>query len=186
MLLYLIPLLTAITGWFTNKLAIYLFFRSFSRKQQVIAQQAGAFVATQLVSFNDLRGQLAAPEKIKSMIPIVEAHMDNFLRVKLPEAMPVFKMLVGDSTIQQVKQVLMTEVDKMLPEIIDQYLHQIEKELDVQQLVSSRIMAVTAGEFTARVRESLSREIRLAEAGGAAFGLLIGLVQLMIALHHQN
>jgi uncharacterized membrane protein YheB (UPF0754 family) len=186
MSLYFIPFLTALTGWFTNKLTISLLLNIFSKKQQRFADETANFVATQLFSFDDIRQQLAEPEKIKSMIPVVEAHMDTFLREKLPEAMPVFKMFIGDSTIQQVKKVLVTELDNMFPEIIDQYLQQTAKELDVRQLVSSKIMSISATQLKTQIRTSLRRELRIAEVGGAVLGLLIGLVQLAIALHHSN
>lgn len=186
MSLYLIPFLTALTGWFTNKIAITLLFKAFSGRQQKFADQIGTFVAGQLFSFDDIRHQLTEPEKIKSMIPVVEVHMDTFLREKLPEAMPVFKMFIGDSTIQQVKAVLVAELDKMFPEIIDQYLQHTAKELDIRQLVSRKIMSVSASQLQTQIKTSLRRELRMAELAGAIFGFLIGLLQLLIALHHSN
>lgn len=186
MLLYLIPFLAALTGWLTNKITILFLLRSFSGRQQQLAVQTGEFVATQLFSFDDIRHKLADPEKIKSMIPVVEAHMDTFLREKLPEAMPVFKMFIGDSTIQQVKKVLVTELDNMFPQIIDQYLQQAQKELDVRAIVSRKITELSTGQIKTLLKISVGRELRLAELGGAAFGFLIGLLQLWIALHHNN
>jgi uncharacterized membrane protein YheB (UPF0754 family) len=112
--------------------------------------------------------------------------MDTFLREKLPEAMPVFKMFIGDSTIQQVKKVLVTELDNMFPEIIDQYLRNMQKELDVRAIVSRKIKELSASQVKTLVTVSLARELRLAELGGAVFGFLIGLLQLWLALHHNN
>lgn len=185
MSLYFIPFLAALIGWLTNKITIFLLLRSFSGRQQQLADQTGEFVATQLFSFDDIRHQLADPDKIKSMIPVVEAHMDTFLREKLPEAMPVFKMFIGDSTIQQVKKVLVTELDNMFPEIIDQYLLNTQKELDVRAIVSRKIKELSASQVKTLVTVSLGRELRLAELGGAVFGFLIGLLQLWLALPPQ-
>ncbi|UPK68312.1 DUF445 domain-containing protein [Chitinophaga filiformis] len=186
MSLYIIPFLGALTGWLTNKITILFALRSLSRRQQQLADQTGEFVATKLFSFDEVRQQLADPEKIKSMIPVVEVHMDTFLREKLPEAMPVFKMFIGDSTIQQVKTVLVAELDNMFPEIIDQYLRQTEKELDVRAIVSRKISALSVDQLKKLITVSLRRELRLAEMGGAAIGFFIGLLQLWIALHHNN
>jgi uncharacterized membrane protein YheB (UPF0754 family) len=186
MSVYFIPLLTALAGWFTNKITISLLLNIFSKKQQQFADQVADFVSKQLFSFEDIRRQLAEPEKIKSMIPVVEVHMDTFLREKLPEAMPVFKMFIGDSTIQQVKKVLVAELDNMFPEIIDQYLQHTAKELDIRQLISRKIMGISGEQLKAQIKGSLKKELRLAELAGALFGLVIGLLQLMIALHHSN
>jgi hypothetical protein len=97
MSLYFIPLIAAFIGWFANWLTIKLLFRS-----------------------NLLK------DSSKSMLPVVETHMDIFLKEKLPEAMPVFKMFIGESTTSQVKGVFMKEVDTMLPEMINQYLGKLK------------------------------------------------------------
>jgi uncharacterized membrane protein YheB (UPF0754 family) len=186
MSLYFIPFLTALAGWLTNKITITLLLNSFPKRQQQLADLTAEFVATRLFSFADIRSKLTDPEKIKSMIPVVEAHMDTFLREKLPEAMPVFKMFIGDSTIQQVKKVLVTELDNMFPEIIGQYLQRTQDEMDIRSLVSRKIMSLPAADLKKQIQRSLRRELRLAGYGGALFGLLIGLVQLAIALHHNN
>ncbi|MCF6406983.1 hypothetical protein L3C95_29055 [Chitinophaga filiformis] len=186
MSIYIIPFFAALIGWLTNKITIFFLLRSFSGRQQQLADQTGEFVATQLFSFDDVRQQLADPEKIKSMIPVVEAHMDTFLREKLPEAMPVFKMFIGDSTIQQVKKVLVAELDNMFPEIIDQYLQRTQKELDVRAIVSRKISTISAGQLKNLITVSLRRELRLAGIAGAAIGFFLGLLQLWIALHHNN
>jgi len=186
MSLYTIPFLAALIGWLTNKITISLLLNSISRYKQELAENIADFVTKELFSFEDISQRLTDPEKIKAIIPVVEVHMDTWLRVKLPEAMPVFKMFIGDSTIQQVKAVLVTELDKMFPELIGQYLQNMEKELDIHTLVRDKIAAISTGTIQSQIRRSLGRELRIAEAGGAVFGLLIGLLQLMIALHHNN
>jgi uncharacterized membrane protein YheB (UPF0754 family) len=185
MTLYFIPFLAALVGWLTNSITIQLLLRSFAKRQQQLAGQIGKLVAAQLFSFDDIREQLVDPEKIKSIIPVVEIHMDTFLREKLPEAMPVFKMFIGDSTIQQVKQVLVTELDNMFPQIIDQYLRHTQKDLDIESIVSRKIAGLSADKLKSALSASIGKELRLAELGGAIFGFVIGLLQLWIALHHN-
>jgi uncharacterized membrane protein YheB (UPF0754 family) len=95
MTIYLIPFVAAFTGWFANWLVIKLLLMP-KRRKQLISKMANA--------------------------QTLEKYMDQFLRVKLPEAMPVFKMFIGDSTIEQVKGVFMKEADHMLPEMIEEFL----------------------------------------------------------------
>jgi uncharacterized membrane protein YheB (UPF0754 family) len=99
--------------------------------------------------------------------------------------MPVFKMFIGDSTIQQVKQVLVTELDNMFPQIIDQYLRHTQKDLDIESIVSRKIAGLSADKLKSALSASIGKELRLAELGGAIFGFVIGLLQLWIALHHN-
>lgn len=173
MSLYLIPFLAAFTGWLTNRITIQIIFRMLAGKQQQLANELGRLAALEST-------QLSSPEKIRNMIPVVEVHMDTFLREKLPEAMPVFKMFIGDSTIQQVKKVLVAELDNMFPEIIDQYI----KELDISGIVSRKIASVSIITLKKQIYATYGRQLRLAELAGAMLGLLIGMVQFFVALQH--
>ena len=176
MSLYLIPFLAIFLGWLTNKITIHLLFRTLAGKQQQLANQLGKLAAEQF----DLSTQLTSEEKIKSMIPLVEAQMDIFLREKLPEAMPVFKMFIGDSTIQQVKKVLVAELDKIFPELISQYLH----DLDLSPIISQKIAAVSIPTLKKHIYSTYGRQLRLMELAAAGLGLLTGLLQFFLALQH--
>ena len=53
------------------------------------------------------------------ILPLADTHVDDFLRNKLPKAMPVMSMLVGDKTIAQLKAVFMDELRTLLPEFAE-------------------------------------------------------------------
>ena len=108
MTIYLIPFIAAFTGWFANWLVIKLMLIPKRRKQLI--------------------SKLTSEENIQTIKPVIEKYMDKFLREKLPEAMPVFKMFIGDSTINQVKGVFMNEADHLLPEMIEEFLNNTKVE----------------------------------------------------------
>ena len=85
--------------------------------------------------------------------------------------MPVFKMFIGDSTTNQVKAVLMTELDHMLPLIIDQYLQ--NKEFDFEKLIDQKLDAKLLETY-------INKELRPIQLAGAIIGLIIGLAELFI------
>jgi hypothetical protein len=58
---------------------------------------------------------LSDPALTRSMLPLAEGHIDDFLRNKLPKAMPVIGMLIGDKTITQFKAVFMEELQALFP-----------------------------------------------------------------------
>ncbi|SEW35708.1 hypothetical protein SAMN05428988_4378 [Chitinophaga sp. YR573] len=142
---YLIPFIAAFIGWFANWLTIKFLFRN---RKQLINEQ--------------IRSKLTSPENIQSILPVVETHMDIFLKEKLPEAMPVFKMFIGESTTQQVKNVLMKELDSMFPVIINQYLQNI----DAESLIPVKLK-------------------KLFPIAGAALGFLLGLLFILLS-HHSS
>jgi uncharacterized membrane protein YheB (UPF0754 family) len=180
MSLYFIPLIAAFIGWSANWLTIKLLFHPqkpilgiqgiFPKRRLQLTKQLAVYLNDQ---FNGIREKLKDPENIKTIIPVVEGYMDNFLREKLPEAMPVFKMFIGDSTINQVKGVLMKELDSMLPVIIDQYL--LNNTFDFQQLITSKISAD-------QLEQHLNKELRIVPLAGAGIGFILGLIELLILL----
>jgi len=58
---------------------------------------------------------LSDPALTQSMLPLAEGHIDDFLRNKLPKAMPVVGMLIGDKTIAQFKAIFMEELQALFP-----------------------------------------------------------------------
>ncbi len=196
MLIYLIPFFTAFAGWFANWIIIKLVFHPrepkhlgfmtlqgiFPKRQRQLGEQLGKLVAEELFSFDDIRQKLTDPEKIKNIIPLVEEHLEEFLRVKLPAAMPVLSMFIGDSTIKQVKDVLVKELDTLFPIMIDQYLQNAQKELDLERMVAEKVANFSSDKLERLLQGVMSRELRLVTAIGGVAGFIIGLIQLLITL----
>ncbi|SEL96371.1 Protein of unknown function [Chitinophaga rupis] len=195
MSIYLIPFISAFIGWFTNWIAIKMLFHPrqpmnlgfmtlqgiFPKRQQQFAQKLGKLVADELLSFEDIREKLTDPEKIKNIIPLVEDHLEHFLRVKLPDAMPVLSMFIGDSTIKQIKDVLVKELDTLFPMMIAQYLDNVKDELDLERIVTDKVAAFSSDKLEQILQGIMSREFRFVEIIGGVLGFLIGLLQLLMA-----
>jgi len=66
-------------------------------------------------------------------MPLVETHVDDFLRIKLPEAMPMISMFVGEKTILQMKTVFINELQLLFPQIMEKYASQLKKDLNPEK-----------------------------------------------------
>src|ERR1044072_154817 len=109
----LLPLISAFIGWFTNWIAIKMLFHPkqpkrilgitfhgiFRKRQQEFAAKLGALVANELLHFDEIAAKIKEPERLKELNPVIEAHLDNFLKVKLQEKMPMISMFVGEKTL---------------------------------------------------------------------------------------
>ncbi|MBO9731995.1 MAG: hypothetical protein J7623_25360 [Chitinophaga sp.] len=182
-MIFLLPLLAAIIGWLLNSLALTLFFRRvFPKRQAQLANSIGSIVGKQLFSFNDIKTKLTDPEKIKKIIPLVEAHLDTFLREKLPKAMPVLSMFIGDSIVNQIKTHLVAELDTLFPLMIGQYLDNVQQELDLEKIVSQKIAGISAQQFETTANNLLKNELQSFKLLGAISGLITGLICVGISL----
>lgn len=196
MIVYLIPFISAFIGWVTNWVAIKMLFHPrqpmnlglftlqgiFPKRQRQFAEKLGKLVADELLSFEDIRQKLTDPEKIKKVIPLLEDHLEHFLRKKLPDAMPVLSMFIGDSTIQQIKGVLLTELDSLFPMMIEQYLQSVKDDLDLEHIVREKVAAFSSDKLEQVLISIMSKEFRFVEIIGGVLGFIIGLIQLLITL----
>src|SRR3712207_2447217 len=121
----IIPVISAFIGWFTNWVAIKMLFHPrepkrilgitvqgiFPKRQQQFAMKLGKLVSSELLSFAEIEEKISDPANTVKIVPVLEDHIDTFLREKLAVAMPMIGMLIGDKTILQVKAVFLKELE---------------------------------------------------------------------------
>ena len=122
--LLLIPLLTAFTGWAVIRLLLKMLFRPLHPKKLFgytwqgilpgqkfsIADKIGKYVATEFSSFDAIEQKIGDPKNFEKVKPLIETHIDDFLRNKLKEQMPMISMFIGDKTINTLKTVFIKQV----------------------------------------------------------------------------
>ena len=127
--LLLIPLLTAATGWLTLQITLLSLFRPFKprkilgfslqgilpAKQHQIALKAGQIAAAEFSSFAAIEQKISDPRNMNKIKPLIETHIDDFLRIKLKDQMPMISMFIGDKTINTLKTVFMNEIEELFP-----------------------------------------------------------------------
>jgi uncharacterized membrane protein YheB (UPF0754 family) len=195
-LLIIIPLLSAFIGWASNWLLIKLLFHPqkpvrlpgftiqgiYPKRQKQLAAQLSALVSKELFSFTELEARITHPDNFKKIMPTVEEHVDDFLRNKLKEAFPMIGMLIGDRTISTLKTIFMNELETLFPVIMKAYMQNLQKELDVEKLISDKIATFTPDKLETILYQTMGKELRLSGLVGAAVGLIMGLVQVGIII----
>lgn len=191
-MIYLLPIIAAFTGWITNKIAIKLLFHPrvpfrfmgmtiqgvFPKRQQQFAEKLGKLVSRELLSFDDIKQKIARPENVHKVMPLVEKHIDHFLQVKLGEKMPIVRAFVGESTLNQMKSILMEELEALFPALMEDYMHQVKTDLDLEQIVTRKIAAFSTDKLETILMQIMSKEFVFIEVIGAVLGFIIGLIQL--------
>ena len=195
-ILFLIPVISAFIGWFTNWIAIKMLFHPkepkkilgitiqgiFQKRQQQFAEKLGKLVSQELLSFADIQQKLVHPDNIQKLMPVVEEHIDQFLRKKLAEEMPVISMFIGENTIQQLKGIFMKELESLFPVIMQRYMGHLQQELDLEKIVTQKVAAFSSDKLEEILQSILSKEFRFVELIGAVLGFIIGLLQVLLTL----
>ena len=192
--LILIPLLSAFTGWIAIKIVVKLVFRPqvpqkimgftwqgiLPAHKQQLAARIGQIAAYEFASFTAIEEKISDPRNMEKIKPLIETHIDDFLRNKLKEQMPMISMFIGDKTINTLKVVFMQEIESLFPQVMQQFAGQLKNDLNIEQMVVSKIAGVSSAQIESLLYKKLAREFRLAAMIGAVIGLLIGVIQLGI------
>jgi uncharacterized membrane protein YheB (UPF0754 family) len=194
--LFFIPLISALIGWVTNRVAIKLIFHPAKQKtflgisfqgilpkrQQQFAIKLGRLASSELLSFNDLERKISNPENVSKILPLLETHIDTFLREKLTAQIPMLGMLIGDKTIAQVKAVFMKELEELFPLLMKQYLVVLQSDLDVEKMVTEKISNLPFNKIEQSFKVAAYTELKSAGIFGAVIGFLIGLFQVFLLI----
>ncbi len=193
-LLIIIPVISAFIGWVTNWVAIKMLFHPrqpkkllgitfqgiFPKRQQQFAEKLGKLVSAEFLSFDDIEQKISSPENLKKIMPMIENHIDDFLRNRLSTEMPVISMFIGDKTIGKLKESFMKEIEILFPQVMKQYAANLKDELDLEQIVITKVAGFSSDKLEEVLLQIMSKEFRFVEIIGAVIGFIIGLVQVII------
>lgn len=196
----IIPVISAFIGWFTNWIAVKMLFHPknpkkffgitlqgiFPKRQQQFAKKLGKLVSEELLSFSDIEEKITNPDNIQKVLPLIEEHIDHFLRVKLKEVMPMISMFIGDKTIRELKTVFIKELGDLFPVIMKNYMNNLKQELDLEKIVIDKVAAFSSDKLESILVQIMSKEFRFIELIGGVLGFTIGLVQVLITFLAGN
>jgi len=192
--LILVPVISAFIGWVTNWVAIKMLFHPrepkkilgvtfqgiFPKRQKQFAAKLGKLVSDEFLSFGDIEEKISNPENLKKIMPMIEGHIDEFLRTRLSDEMPVVSMFTGNTTISKLKGAWRKEIEALFPQVMRQYAGNLKTELDLEHIVIQKVSAFSSDKLEETLYQIMSKEFRFVEIIGAVIGFIIGLVQVLI------
>ena len=198
--LILIPLISAFIGWVTNWIAIKMLFHPrnprkifgitfhgiFPKRQKQFAEKLGRLVSSEFLSFTDIEQKISDPQNLKKVMPLIEAHVDDFLRSKLKSQIPVLSMFIGEKTITSLKEVFMQEIETIFPQVMKQFAGNLKNELDLEEIVIKKVAGFSTDKLEEILYQIMSKEFRFVEIIGAVIGFIIGVVQVIITITVNN
>lgn len=193
-IIILVPLISAFIGWITNWIAIKMLFHPrepkkilgitfqgiFPKRQQQFAEKLGRIISNEFLSFSDIEQKISNPENLKKIMPMIEDHVDHFLRVRLNDEMPVISMFIGDKTIGRMKSAFMKEIEALFPQVMKQYMNNLRSELDLEAIVIKKVTSFSSDKLEEVLYQIMSKEFRFVEVIGAVIGFIIGVLQVFI------
>jgi uncharacterized membrane protein YheB (UPF0754 family) len=194
---YLITLiLSTFTGWVTTWIAVKMLFHPrkpiklpgyilqgiFPKNQRLIAEKLGQVVGKELLSFDEIEQKVTNPENLQKLKPEIEAHIDGFLNNRLKEVFPMLAMFIGEKTISQLKEAFLLELENLFPILMKTYMNKLQHDLDLEKIVTEKVAAFSSEKLEDILLQITKREFKFLEFIGGFFGLLIGIVQVLLAV----
>lgn len=190
LLLIVLPVATALSAWVALRVVVWgVLYPLVPRRVLGITLQ-GALPANMShigegVS-NALLMQLAegsltpGADGLASVEPLISAHLDTFLAVRLKEKMPVISAFIGDKTVGKLKVAMMEEINDLLPQVIDNYTTSLADDAGLKQRIADRIAHMRAAELEGMVAPVLKQAASRATLPVVVIGFLCGVVPAVI------
>lgn len=189
----IIPLIGALIGWVTNVLAIKLIFRPYRplklplvpwsiqglipKRQDEIAANIGRVVETELVSLEEIIGQINNDQRREQVVQWVSTAVKCRVNDRLPGILP---LSVRDLVTGLLDDVVKREVAQMLDNLTDSISAELLEEIKVEHLVEEKLKQFDLKQLETLILSIASTELKHIEVLGAVLGFLIGLAQVGI------
>lgn len=198
-MIWLLPFIAAIIGWFTNFIAVKMLFHPqkpvkflwitwqgvMPKRQKQLALKIGKLVSEELFSSHDLHKNINNPENVVRIIQQIDMKIDNYFNDIFPEKHPYASKLFPKKLQEKIKNEMLLEVEQLAPSIINKQVDYLEDNLDIEEIIKKRVEQLDTSELENLILSLLSNEFRFIEAIGALIGFMIGLVQVGITYASQ-
>jgi len=193
-MIYTLPFIAAVIGWFTNFLAVKMLFHPkekkrilsfeiqgiFPKRKKVLARKLGTLVANELISFDEIKNKLIKEENLDDVMELMDERITDFLEDSLQESSPFLAAFMSEKKKTQLKQVALDEIQEILPEAIESYIDKAQEGLDVEKMVYEKVVAFSSDKLENILFGILQKEFRFIEIVGGVLGFVIGLIQLLL------
>lgn len=187
-----VPLLGGVIGYVTNKIAVKMIFRPIrpvsvlgirvqgliGRRQQELAESIGKVVGDHLVQHEDV---VKSFKKVDFQRLFGDV-LDRGLQPKIAElrSLPLIGGFLTEERIQSIRSGIVQGVLKHKDAILERLEDAVERDLDIQALVTEKVAAFPVERLERLVLDVSARELRAIEVLGAVLGVLIGLLQVLV------
>lgn len=189
---FLLPVLTALTGWIVVLIFWKFLFHPvkplnlmgvpiqgvFPAQKQKQAKQLANLAGEKLFTLSALEEKVTNPELFQQLMPLIDSHLDDFLRNKLGQKMPMISMFIGEKTILQLKETFVAELNELFPVILKNYLQNLQSGFDLTGLIEEKINNLSTADVELYLKQKMRRQLFYAQLLAASIGLVIGLLAL--------
>ena len=190
-----LPVITALIGWITNYIAVKMIFRPrreirilgircvglIPKRKADLAIKIADTIEKELISHRDIREILQSEDFHLQTGRVIRKRIEGFIDEKLA-ANPLLSMFVTPEISGKLTEMLMEELQKEIPGLIDSLFESVEKKIDFRKIIRGKIEGFDLTRLESIVYAIAAKELKAIEVFGGVLGFVVGLVQLAIIL----
>jgi uncharacterized membrane protein YheB (UPF0754 family) len=185
----ILPLIGALHGWVTNKLAIWLLFNPktpisvwgtrwqiqgvLPKRKETIADSLAEVVETDLLSQEDIKKFIKDAELLQQATKMIQERIMERVEGQFPRWMPT---AIRIPALEYISDIISKELNHLIHNLYDD-LERLQQMIPIRQIVHDRLMQLDFVELEQLVRKVAKQELTFIEWLGFYMGLGIGLVQ---------
>lgn len=188
----MLPLVGALIGYATNRLAVHMIFRPIEprtilgvriqgligRRQAELARSIGGVVGDHLVRREDLAGALEAVD----LEALVDKAFHKGLQPKIDELrrLPLVGGFLTDERVADLRRHAVQGVVRNREDLAQALQEGLEKGVDVHAMVEDKVARFPVAKIEELVLKVAARELRSIEVLGGVLGGVVGLIQALV------
>jgi uncharacterized membrane protein YheB (UPF0754 family) len=194
-----IPVVSALIGWLTNRLAVRMIFRPrrpvrvlwfrlvglIPKRKAELARTIGKTVEKELISHHDIHRVVTSGRFQEEILDTIIVQVEDFIYVNLGSS-PLVAMALSGEAAARIKQVVRRELRKVLPGVIEELFEKVESRLDFKEIIRDKIEAFDMSKLESIVYTIAARELKAIEMIGGVLGFIIGLGQVALLVLMQR
>lgn len=191
----LFPIIGALIGWLTNRLAIKMLFYPrrprrvlgftlqglIPRRKEELAIKVGEIVETELLNQHLIRNEL----RKMNLRPHLEHLAMRIIRQRLVpklKQIPLFGGFVNENAIRALHRVVLQALTEETQSLLEKVSADVEQHIAVRHIVETRVRGFDLDQLENIIRDLAHREFRAIEWLGGLIGFLVGIIQAVLLL----
>ena len=193
-MIYILPFISALIGWFTNYLAIKMLFHPreevkvlgislqgvFPKRQKQLALKLGTLVSEELLSMEQITEKIKAHATSDETMDAIGKRIEMTIREKLVHAFPMLSMFLSDDMVEKVTNLFRKELKDFLSQSVDELSTKLENNLDISEVVREKVEGFSSDKVEDLLFNLMKKEFKFIEIAGAVLGFGIGCVQVAL------
>jgi uncharacterized membrane protein YheB (UPF0754 family) len=190
-----LPFITALIGWFTNYLAVKMIFRPrrevriagigiiglIPKRKHDLAVKIADTIEKELISHRDIREIIQSEDFHHQTGSAIKKRIDEFIDQKL-SSNPLLSMFLTPEVSGKLTDMLMEELQKEIPGLIDTLFESVEKKIDFRKIIQNKIDGFDLSRLESIIYAIAAKELKAIEIFGGVLGFVVGLLQLLILM----